>query len=131
MDESWPKSRLYVAGSLLNWAVFLAGIFLLSWGKGTGTLPASALWAVAIFLAATVALQFAAAYRLIAVQDEYVRAITGKRIIVAAGATLVVAVFAGLAIQFLAMPALPMWLLYPLFWGVFGMVTPLIRTSLP
>lgn len=129
MDDAWPFSRRYLIGSLLNWGAFLAGLLLLTWGRGEGALPIALLWPLVLVLAASVALQFAAAWRLIAAQDEYVRAITGKRVIVAAGVTLTVAVFVGLAIQFLRVPALPMWLLYPLFWGVYGMVTPLIRDT--
>ena len=128
-SDAWPFSRRYVLGSLLNWVAFLGGVLLLTWGRGTGGLPLVLLWLLAIVLVASVGLQFAAAWRLIAAQDEFVRAITGKRIIVAAGVTLTVAVFAGLTIQFLSVPAVPMWLLYPLFWGVYGMVTPLIRDS--
>lgn len=131
MDDGWPHSRAYLLGALLNWAMFLAGILLLSWGRGTGAFAAGWQWALAILLAASVAGQFVAAYRLIAVQDEYMRALTAKRVLIAAGATLTIAVFAGVAMQFLGMPALPMWLLYPLFWGVFGMVSPLVRSSLP
>ncbi|QAY75628.1 hypothetical protein [Sphingosinicella sp. BN140058] len=131
MDDGWPRSRFYLLGALLNWAMFLAGILLLSWGRGTSALPAGWRWALAILLAASVAGQFVAAYRLIAVQDEYMRALTAKRVLIAAGVTLTLAVFAGIAMQFLGVPALPMWLLYPLFWGVFGMVSPLVRSSLP
>jgi hypothetical protein len=131
MDASWPRSHPYVAQSLLLWAFFLASLLALSWGSGDGRWPAAALWALALVHAASVALQFALAYRLIARQDEYVRAITAKRMIAAAGLTLTLAVLVGLAEQFLGLRHLPMWLLYPLFWGAFGLVTPLIATSKP
>jgi MFS family permease len=130
MDDRWPRSRAYVLGSLLNWAFFLAAVCLLSWGSRQGLSPLL-LWAVALLLALSVAAQFAAAYRLVAAQDEYLRAITAKRIIAAAGLTLSVAVLAGAAGQFLGAPSMPMWVLYPFFWGAFGIVTPLVRTSRP
>jgi hypothetical protein len=129
MDDGWPSSRPYVVGSLAMWVLFLGGIALLSWGSEGGRLPAAALWAVALVLAASVAGQFVAAYRLIARQDEYIRGITAKRMIAAAGLTITIAVLAGTAQQFLHAPRMPMWLVYPLFWGGFGMVTPFIRTS--
>lgn len=131
MDENWPQSRRYVIWSSLNWVMFIAAVAFLTWGGSGGWLAAPLVWAIVFFLAATVVAQFWAAYRLVAVQDEFVRGITAKRIIAAAGVTIAAAVFWGLAQQFLAVPQVPMWVVYPLFWGAFGMVTPLIRTSRP
>ncbi len=127
-DVRWPKDRAYVILSSLNWLLFLAGVSVLTWIEARGA-PAYQLWALAVLLAGTVAAQFAAAYRLIAEQDEFVRGITMKRGIAAAGLTLCVAVFWGLAEQFVGVPQVPMWVLYPFFWGAFGIVTPFIRSS--
>lgn len=131
MDESWPRSRPYVFQSLLLWAFFVASLVALGWASDGGRWPAEALGALALAVATSVGLQFALAYRLVAQQDEFVRAITAKRMIAAAGLTIVVAVLAGLAEQFLGVRHLPMWLVYPLFWGAFGIVTPFIGTSKP
>lgn len=131
MDDGWPSSRPYVVNSLLMWGLFLLTIGLLSWGSQDGRLPTALLWVIAVALAASVAGQFAAAYRLIARQDEYVRGITAKRMIAAAGLTITLAVLWGVAEQFLGAPRAPIWLIYPFFWGAFGMVSPLIQTSLP
>jgi hypothetical protein len=130
MDDGWPRSRLYVLGSLANWAFFLLSVWLLAWGSRNALSP-WLLWAMALLLAGSVAVQFAAAYRLVAAQDEFLRAITAKRIIAAAGLTLTAAVLVGAAGQFLGAPSVPMWVLYPFFWGAFGIVTPLVRTSRP
>ena len=131
MDVPWPRSQLYVVLSSANWLMFLAIVGLLTWDRGGAGLAAPLVWALLVVAAASVAGQFVAAYRLVAAQDEFVRAITAKRVIAAAGLTVTVAVALGLAQQFLGAPRLPMWLLYPFFWGAFGMVTPFIRTSQP
>jgi hypothetical protein len=131
MDVSWPRSRLYVVQSLLLWGFFLASLVALGWGSGDGRWPGAALWALALVQAASVAVQFLLAYRLIARQDEFVRALTAKRMIAAAGLTVTIAVLAGLAGQFLGLPTLPMWLVYPFFWGAFGIVTPFVGSSRP
>jgi hypothetical protein len=127
----WPESRRYVMWSSANWIAFLAIVAFLSWGrdKGSGRLPDAAVWALVLFLTATVAAQFVAAYRLVAAQDEFIRALTAKRGIAAAGLTIAAAVLCGLGQQFLSFPPAPMWVVYPFFWGAFGMVTPLIRDS--
>lgn len=131
MSADWPQSRPYVIGSLANWLLFLATLYLLARLSGPDGWPAPALWAIAVLHASSVAGQFYVAYRLIARQDEYIRGITIKRMIAAAGGTITAAVFWGVAQQFLGASSVPLWIVYPLFWGVFGMVTPLIRTSLP
>jgi hypothetical protein len=129
MNVSWPSHRPYLIQSLLLWAFFLAGLFALTWGSGRW--PAAALGALALIQAASVGLQFILAYRLIARQDEFVRALTVKRMIAAAGLTFTIAVLVGLAEQFLGLRDLPMWLVYPLFWGALGMVTPFVGSSRP
>jgi len=131
MTDGWPRSFSYTIGTVANWALFLFAVWLLSWGSGEGRLPQPALWAIVLIVGVSVAAQFAAAYRLIAHQDEYIRAITAKRIIAATGLTLTAAVLWGLAEQFLGMPILPMWVIYPLFWGLFGAATPFIRDTRP
>ena len=130
MTDGWP-TRNYAIGSVLNWLMFLAVVAILVWGESTGGLPDLAQWSLVLLLAASVAAQFIVAYRSVATQDEFVRGIAFKRGIAAAGLTITIAVLWGLAEQFLGAPRVPMWLVYPLFWGATGIVTPFIRTSRP
>jgi hypothetical protein len=125
----WPRSRSYVIGSSLNWLMFLAAIAFLTWGNGGGWLPDEGIWAIAALAALSVVLQFGAAYRLVSAQDEFIRGISAKRVIAAAGLTIAAAVLWGLVQQFLAVPTVPLWVVYPFFWGAFGMVTPFISSS--
>ncbi|HEX9932336.1 MAG TPA: hypothetical protein VGB08_05790 [Allosphingosinicella sp.] len=129
MDDGWPRSRTYVILSSANWLGFLATVAFLTWGTDDARLPVFVLWSIVLVAAATVGAQFFAAYRLVAAQDEYIRGITAKRGIAAGGVTITAAVLWGLAQQFLAVPEVPMWTVYPLFWGAFGIVTPFIRSS--
>ena len=127
MNDAWPRSRRYVIWSSLNWIGFIAAVAFLTWaGKH---IPDPIVWAIVLLVAGTVAGQFFAAYRLVAGQDEYIRGITAKRVIAAAGLTISVAACWGLAEQFLAVPEVPMWVAYPFFWGAFGIVTPFIRDT--
>ena len=129
MDPCWPRSPLYVVLSSANWLLFLAAVGFLTWGTEAGRLPVAAIVAILALVGLSVVGQFTAAYRLVAVQDEFVRGITAKRVIAAAGLTITVAVLCGLAQQFLGVPAVPMWVVYPFFWGAFGIVTPFIGSS--
>jgi hypothetical protein len=129
MDDGSPWSRRYVILSSANWVAFIAAVAFLTWGTERGALPDYVLWAIVLFVAGTVGAQFFAAYRLVAEQDEFIRGLTAKRGIAAGGVTITVAVLWGLAQQFLGVPEVPMWVVYPLFWGAFGMVTPFISSS--
>ena len=129
MDACWPRSRTYAIWTSLNWLMFLAAVGFLTWGNREQWLPDAAVWGVAVVAALSVILQFRAAYRLVSIQDEFIRGITAKRVIAAAGLTIAAAVLWGLVQQFLDVPTVPLWVVYPLFWGAFGMVTPFISSS--
>lgn len=128
MEDGWPTAR-YMIGSVLNWLMFLTVVALMWWGEVTGRLPDLVQWPLVLLLGTSVAVQFIVAYRSVAAQDEFVRALTFKRGIAAAGLTLTAAVLWGLAEQFLDAPKVPMWFIYPFFSGATGIVTPIIRTS--
>lgn len=122
----WPKSPVYTTMACCLWIVFLAAIFGVTWGKYNGW-PEVALWALAIVPAITVIIQTIMAYRLIARQDEFVRALTAKRMLAATGATITVVVAYSPFQQLLGAYEVPAWIVYPLFWGLFGMMSTLIR----
>lgn len=129
MAEGWPSTRAYVVGSILNWLFFLAGLALLVWAQLGGFLTPWLGWPVALVITASVLGQFIVAYRSIAAMDEYWRGLTFKCGIVAAGVAISICVLWGFANQFLGVPAYPLWIVYPLFWGLFGIVSIFIRTS--
>ena len=131
MSYAWPSSLSYTLGSLAAWVLFLCGIGFLAWASDRSGFPRGLLWGVAVSLTVSVAIQFVAAYRLIARQDEFVRALTAKRMVAAGGLIITAAVLWGIAQQFLGAPGGPLWLIYPAFWGAVGMVTPFIRSSRP
>lgn len=124
----WPADRRYTISSVALWGGFLMMLPVLAWSSD-GRWPAPALWALALAPAATVVVQFILAYRLIARQDEFVRALTAKRIIAAAGVAIAVAVGWSILEEYAGLFHVPAWLIYPLFWGALGMVTPFIRST--
>jgi len=124
----WPNSPAYIVASIGLWLIFLAAIFCVTWGKHNGW-PQPMLWALALFPAATVIVQTFMAYRLISKQDEFVRALIAKRMLIATGATITVAVGYAPFQQLLGAPEIPLWLIYPLFWGLFGMLSSFIRNG--
>jgi hypothetical protein len=127
MQPAWPESRLYRAGAALLWVLFLASLFALNWGRAAGW-PTAGLWLMAAVAPLTVGVQFYCAYRLIMAQDEFLRGLTARRMIAASGLAITVTTAWSLG-EVLGLPHLPAWLLYPLFWGAFGVVTPFIQCT--
>jgi len=127
MNPTWPTNWRYTLGAIAAWMLFLACVTGVTVGRASGW-PLAVLVFLALVPAVTVALQFRAAYRLIAAQDEFVRALTLKRMVVAAAAAIALAT-AWSVMELIGLPRLPAWLIYPLFWGLFGIATPLIRDT--
>ncbi|MBU6297268.1 MAG: hypothetical protein KGJ79_14795 [Alphaproteobacteria bacterium] len=125
---TWPNNVTYTLSSVVLWLAFLGALVALGIGRGLGW-PEAALWALALTPAATVLIQTILAYRQVARADEFVRAVIVKRMIIATGLTLVLACAWSPLEEFLGLPHLPAWLIYPLFWGMFGVVSPFIRGS--
>lgn len=61
--------------------------------------------------------------------DEFVRALTAKRFIVATGVALAVASIWGFMELYAKAPHVSAAMVYPLLWLCFGLVSPFIRTS--
>jgi hypothetical protein len=123
---AWPKSPAYMFTSIALWLVFLAAIFGVTWGKYNGW-PDLALWALALVPAVTVVIQTSMAYSLISKQDEFVRALIAKRMLAATGASITVVVAYAPFQQLLNAPEVPAWVIYPMFWGLFGILSGIIR----
>ena len=86
-------------------------------------------WVLALAVSAPIIGQLWATLSLMRDADEFVRALTAKQFIVAAGLAMALATFWGFAETFANAPHLPGWLIYAAFWMLYGMVAPFIRTS--
>ena len=89
----------------------------------------SGAWLLAVVVSAPVIGQIWATLSLMRDSDEFVRAVTAKQFIVASGLAMAVATFWGFGETFAEAPHIPAWMIYPLFWAAFGIVSPFIRDS--
>lgn len=89
--------------------------------------PAGLLLGLAV--AASIAGQVWATLSLIKESDEFVRALTAKRFILASG--LAMALFSGWGFMetYGGAPHAPGWFVYIIFWGLFGLISPFVRDS--
>ena len=86
-------------------------------------------WAIAAAVAIAICVQIWAILVYMRDSDEFVRAVTAKQFILAAG--IAVAAFSGwgFAESYADAPHAPGFIVYPLFWFAFGLVSAFVRTS--
>jgi putative oxidoreductase len=92
-------------------------------------LSGSGRWALSLAVALPIAGQIWATLAFVRDSDEFVRAITAKRFILASGVAMGLFSAWGFAESYAQAPHAPGWLVYALFWGVYGIITPFVRSS--
>lgn len=121
-------NRRYTIQTASCWALFLMLTTLLPLVGATQPGSASAL-----LLSATIALPIIlhviATLELIRNGDEFARALTAKRFVIAWGIAMALWCAWGFAEQIAALRHAPGWMLYPLFWLSFGVVALFVRSS--
>jgi putative oxidoreductase len=85
--------------------------------------------ALALTVAVPVACQIWAAIAWMRDSDEFFRAMTAKRFILATGLAIAVASAWGFQELYAHAPHISAAMVYPLFWGAFGVVSPFVRST--
>lgn len=124
-----PPFREYVLGTWGFMGLYAVSIALTSRWAGTADWPQPALYAAALLPSLAIGGQLWVTLRLINRVDEFLRAVMAKRFIAAAAVAFMLATSWGFLETIADAPHLPAWLIYPAFWGAFGLVSPFIRTS--
>lgn len=86
-----------------------------------------AAWLLALAVSAPVAGQLWATLAMMRDSDEYIRGIFAKQFILAAGLAMAIATAWGFGESFAGAPHVPAWIIYPLFWAMFGLVAMVVR----
>jgi len=123
-----PADRRYIRRTL----AFMTGYVAVNIAAITGAfddIGKTAAWILALAVAAPVAGQIWAVLAWMRDSDEFVRALAAKRFVIAAGAAMALFSAWGFLETYAGAAHAPGWLIYPLFWAAFGLVTPLVRNS--
>ena len=91
-------------------------------GAGAGQL-------LGLAVAAPVAGQIWATLALMHDADEFVRALTAKRFILAAGGAMALFSAWGFVEEYARAPHVAGYMVYPLFWFCYAVITPFVRTT--
>lgn len=128
-NVTWPGDRQYIFGTTASMGLYVISILGLSWAVPRGLLSGPAMYAAILVPSLAIAIQLWVTMRFLGRVDEYVRGVTTKRFLASAMLSCIVATTWGFFETYAGAPHMPGWLIYPLFWGLFGVVTPFIRTS--
>ncbi|MEH6675870.1 hypothetical protein [Phenylobacterium sp.] len=123
-----PADRRYIRRTV----AFMTGYGAINIAAITGAfddIGKTAAWVLALAVAAPVAGQIWAVLAWMRDSDEFVRALAAKRFVIAAGAAMALFSAWGFLETYAGAAHAPGWLIYPLFWAAFGLVTPLVRNS--
>lgn len=127
--SSSPAHRRYVVRTMAFMSGYVAINVAAIFGAFDDIGSPVAAWALALAVSAPVVGQIWATLALMRESDEYVRAVTAKQFILAAGAAMAIASVWGFGESYADAYHLPAWLIYPLFWACFGLVAPFVRNS--
>ena len=127
--QNTPAGRRYVIRTMAFMGGYVA-VMLTTIGGAFDTIQNTpAAWALALTVAAPIAGQIWATLSFMRDSDEFVRAVTAKQFIIAAGVAMAAFSAWGFGESFAGAPHAEGWMIYPLFWAVFGCVAPFIRSS--
>lgn len=124
-----PAARLYAQRTLAFMGGYVAVMVATIGGAFDAIQGTPAAWALALAAAAPIAGQIWATLSFVRDSDEFVRAVTARRFIIAAGVAMALFSAWGFGESFAGAPHAEGWLIYPLFWAIFGCVSPLARSS--
>ncbi|WP_426026930.1 hypothetical protein [Brevundimonas sp. TWP2-3-4b2] len=116
------RTNLFMAGYVAVNVAAITGAFDPIVGSRAGIL-------LGLAVAAPIAGQLWATLALMNESDEFVRALNAKRFILASGLAMALFSAWGFAESYGDAPHAPGWLIYPLFWGLFGLVSPFLKSS--
>jgi hypothetical protein len=122
-----PAGRRYVIRTTAFMTGYMAVNIAAIFGAFDEIHGKPAAWLLALTVSAPVAGQLWATLAMMRDSDEYIRGIFAKQFILAAGLAMAIATAWGFGESFADAPHVPAWIIYPLFWGMFGLVSVIVR----
>ncbi len=121
--------REYLIGMAI-WMVLYAALLTLSLVVIRNTVPQGLwLYALAVSPAVPIGGTIWQVLRYMERADEYVRAVQTRRFVLATGVTLFACTAWGFLESNAGLPHVDLYLVYPLFWGLFGVISGFVRQA--
>jgi putative oxidoreductase len=123
-----PAQRRYVIRTLAFMVPYVA-VNIAAMGGAFDDRSAPGSYGLGLAVAAPIAGQLWATLALMRDADEFVRALTAKRFIIASGVAMALFSAWGMVESYGDAPHVPGWGIYPLFWMCFAIAAPFVRTT--
>jgi len=123
--------RRYVVRTMSFMGVYVAINVAAIFGAFDTIIGTPVAWALALAVSVPVGGQIWATLSLMREADEYVRSLTAKQFILASGIAMALFCAWGFGESYADAPHAPAWLIYPLFWAVYGAVSPFVKSTNP
>ena len=128
MNDHQNAHKQYLIRTLL----FMGGYAVLNMAAILGAFEqvrGLAAWLLGFAVSTPIAGQIWATLALMRDSDEFVRGLMARRFIVAAGIAMAVCCAWGFLESYAHAPHVPGWLIYPLFWAAYGLVSPFVQST--
>lgn len=125
--DQLPPKRAYLYQLLLFMASYVCLLFVAE--RTESDLSPATTYFVAVAPALPIAGVVLAMLRFIERSDEFIRALTAKRFIVASGVVYALATGWGFLELYAGVPDFPLYLIFPVFCGLFRLAGLVVRTS--
>lgn len=122
-----PSVRAYLIRSALWMGMYCAIHGLVIVGVFDAIVGTPTAWLLALAVAVPIAAQLRASLQWIQAADEYQRAQAIRSVVIACGLVLMLCTVWGFGESYAAAPHVPAWLVVPLFWLVWAVVTCIMR----
>ena len=122
-----PSMRAYLIRTALWMGLYCAIHALVIVGVFDAIVGTPAAWLLALAVSLPIAAQLRASLQWIQAADEYQRAQAIRSVVIACGLVLMLCSVWGFGESYAAAPHAPAWLVVPLFWLVWALVTCIMR----
>jgi hypothetical protein len=126
--EQTPQAKTYIVRTM----VFMGIYVLINAGAIAGLmngLPAPARWVLAALVSLPIAGQIWATLVMIRDSDEFIGAFLARQFILASGVAMALFSAWGFAESYAGAAHVAGWMIYPLFWACFALVSPFVRKA--
>lgn len=126
--EQTPQAKTYIIRTML----FMGLYVLINAGAIAGLmdgLPTPARWVLTVLVSLPVAGQIWATLVMIRDSDEFIGAFLARQFILASGVAMALFSAWGFAESYAGAAHAPGWMIYPLFWVCFALVSPFARKA--
>ena len=129
MPQQTNPDRRYLVGTAVTMVVYAGALAFAVVARDLGWIVGPVGYLIALLPALAIVGQLVVTLRYLAEADEFIRSLTAKRFIIAASLMMALATLWGFLETFAGLNPIPVYLVYPTFWGCYGITSAFVKSS--